>query len=207
MTWRVAPAGLVSGPRKLKIVRTASSLRTGTTKRVAPWWAGANMKPKPTSAMQRATASGLRSIRTPSASSTSAEPDRPVAERLPCLATAQPAPAAISAAVVETLNVGRPPPVPAVSIEVVAAGLDRRREAAHRPREALELLDGLPLRAQRDQHAGGLHLGRVAVHDLGQHRGGVGHREVAAGGERVERDRQHGVRHGGSSPAAACRPG
>ena len=32
---RVAPAGFVSGPRKLKIVRTASSLRTGTTKRVA----------------------------------------------------------------------------------------------------------------------------------------------------------------------------
>ena len=26
-----APAGLVRGPRKLKIVRTASSLRTGTT--------------------------------------------------------------------------------------------------------------------------------------------------------------------------------
>src|SRR5690349_16414294 len=116
MSWRVAPAGLVSGPRKLKIVRTASSLRTGTTKRVAPWWAGANMKPKPTSPMQRATASGLRSMRTSSASSTSAEPDRPVALRLPCLATAQPAPAAISAAVVETLNVGRPPPVPAVSI-------------------------------------------------------------------------------------------
>src|SRR4051794_31290854 len=120
ITWRVAPAGFVSGPRKLKIVRTASSLRTGTTKRVAPWWAGANMKPKPTSAMQRATASGLRSIRTPRASSTSAEPERPVAERLPCLATAQPAPAAIRAAVVETLNVGRPPPVPAVSIRSVS---------------------------------------------------------------------------------------
>ena len=38
-----------------------------------------------------------------------------MAERLPCLATAHPAPAAISAAVVETLNVRRPPPVPAVS--------------------------------------------------------------------------------------------
>src|SRR3954452_16579363 len=113
---RVAPAGLVSGPRKLKIVRTASSLRTGTTKRVAPWWAGANMKPKPTWVMKRATASGLRSMRTPSASSRSAEPDRPVAERLPCLATAQPWPAAISAAVVDTLKVGLPPPVPAVSI-------------------------------------------------------------------------------------------
>ena len=65
--------------------------------------------------MQRATASGFRSIRAPSASSTSAEPLSPVALRLPCLATAHPAPAAISAAVVETLNVVRPPPVPAVS--------------------------------------------------------------------------------------------
>src|SRR3954447_10574659 len=115
MSWRRAPAGFVSGPRKVKIVRTASSLRTATTKRVAAWWAGANMKPKPARSMQRATASGLRSIRAPSASSTSAEPLRPVAERLPCLARAQPAPAAISAAVVETLNVGLPPPVPAVS--------------------------------------------------------------------------------------------
>src|SRR5215210_3297712 len=115
MTWRVAPAGFVSGPRKLKMVRTASSLRTGITYRVAPWWAGANMKPKPASSMQRATASGRRSMRTPSASSRSAEPDSPVAERLPCLATEHPAPAAISAAVVETLKVGRPPPVPAVS--------------------------------------------------------------------------------------------
>ena len=65
--------------------------------------------------MQVPTSCGPRSMRTPSASSTSAEPERPVAERLPCLATAQPAPAAISAAVVETLKVGRPPPVPAVS--------------------------------------------------------------------------------------------
>src|SRR3954447_20960913 len=116
ITCREAPAGLVSGPRKLKIGRTASSLRTGTTKRVAPWCAGANMKPKPASSMQRATAAGVRSIRTPSASNRSAEPESPVAERLPCLATAQPAPAAISAAVVETLKVGRPPPVPAVSM-------------------------------------------------------------------------------------------
>ena len=73
------------------------------------------MKPKPASSMQRATPSGSRSMRAPSASSRSAEPEELVAERLPCLATAQPAPAAISAAVVETLNVLRPPPVPAVS--------------------------------------------------------------------------------------------
>ena len=115
ITWRVAPAGFVSGPRKLKTVRTASALRTGTTCRIAWWWSGANMKPKPAPSMQSATCSGPRSIRAPSASSTSAEPQRLVAERLPCLATRQPAPAATSAAVVDTLKVGRPPPVPAVS--------------------------------------------------------------------------------------------
>src|SRR4051812_30181367 len=113
--WRAAPAGLVSGPRKLKIVRTASSFRTGTTKRVAWWCAGANMKPKPAPRMHSATPSGPRSMRAPRASSRSALPDRLVALRLPCLATAQPAPAAMIAAVVETLKVGRPPPVPAVS--------------------------------------------------------------------------------------------
>src|SRR5690348_18078658 len=59
------------------------------------------MKPNPTRSMHVATWAGSRSTRAPTASSTSAEPDRPVAERLPCLATAQPAPAAISAAVVE----------------------------------------------------------------------------------------------------------
>src|SRR5205823_3400074 len=129
MSWRRAPAGLVRGPRKLKIVRTASSLRTGTTKRVAWWCAGANMKPNPHSRMQSATASGERSRRAPSASIRSAEPDCDVAERLPCLATAQPAPAAISAAVVETLKVWRPPPVPAVSIRSSRAQATGRAKA------------------------------------------------------------------------------
>src|SRR3954467_8490976 len=73
------------------------------------------MKPKPTASMHDATASGSRSMFAPSAPSTSAEPDLPVALRLPCLATTQPAPAATNAAQVETLNVGRPPPVRAVS--------------------------------------------------------------------------------------------
>src|SRR5690349_18002010 len=73
------------------------------------------MKPKPTSSMQRPTRSGSISTLTPSASSTSAEPDLLLLERLPCLATAQPAPAATSAAVVEMLKVEGPPPVPQVS--------------------------------------------------------------------------------------------
>src|SRR4051794_29001107 len=80
------------------------------------------MKPNPTSSMHAATAARPRAMRAPSASSTSADPLRPVALRLPCFATTQPAPAATNAAVVETLNVGRPPPVPAVSSSSPAAG-------------------------------------------------------------------------------------
>jgi len=87
------------------------------------------MNPKPASSMQRATSSGSRSIRAPSASSRSADPDRLVAERLPCLATKQPAPAAISAAVVETLKLRRPPPVPAVSSRLSARACTRSAKA------------------------------------------------------------------------------
>src|SRR3954462_8346198 len=97
------------------MVRTASSFRTGTTAAVAWWCFGANMKPKPISSMHSATCSGVSSIWTPRASSRSADPHLEVAERLPCLATAQPAPAASRAVVVEMLKVVGPPPVPAVS--------------------------------------------------------------------------------------------
>ena len=83
---------------------------------MARWWRGANMKPMPASAMQRLTRAGVMSMATPSASSTSALPQRLVAERLPCLATVTPAPAAIRAAAVEMLKVWAPsPPVPQVS--------------------------------------------------------------------------------------------
>ena len=66
--------------------------------------------------MQRSTDSGGRSTRTPSASSTSAAPQRPDAARLPCLATRNPAPAATSAAAVDRLKLPTPsPPVPTES--------------------------------------------------------------------------------------------
>src|SRR5947209_6636541 len=94
------------------------------------------MKPKPARSMQLATPSGSRSMRAPSASSTSAEPDELVAERLPCLATAQPGPAAINAAVVETFD-----------------GLPLR---AQRDQEARDLdLGDLPAHDLRE-HLGGL---------------------------------------------------
>ena len=75
------------------------------------------MKPMPASAMQRPIASGVRSILTPSAASTSAAPERDDSARLPCLATGTPAPATISAAQVEMLNEPEAsPPVPTTSM-------------------------------------------------------------------------------------------
>src|SRR6185436_8441577 len=46
-TWFSAPAGLVSGPRMLKMVRTPSSFLTGAACFIAEWCAGANMNPSP----------------------------------------------------------------------------------------------------------------------------------------------------------------
>src|SRR3954451_6117571 len=116
MSWRRAPAGLVSGPRTLKIVRMPSSRRTGITSRMAGCSRGAKRKAMPTVSSVRPAVSGEISIFTPRAASTSALPERLETERLPCLATAAPAAAATRAAAVEMLKVPRPsPPVPQVS--------------------------------------------------------------------------------------------
>src|SRR4051794_26290859 len=71
----------------------------------------------PASSTHLATPAGPSSIATPSSSSTSAEPACDDAARLPCFTTRAPAPAAINAAIVDTLTVpDRSPPVPQVSI-------------------------------------------------------------------------------------------
>ena len=70
----------------------------------------------PASANVAAIAGGVVSIVTPSASSTSALPERDVNDRFPCFATRTPIPAATNAAAVEMLKVDSdPPPVPHVS--------------------------------------------------------------------------------------------
>ena len=155
MSWRGRPPGLVSGPRKLKIVRTASSLRTGTTKRVAWWWRGEHeaesdlVDAAPDGGRARGRCGNAERLE-----HVGSARQRLVAERLPCLATAHPAAAAMSAAVVETLDVERPPPVPAVSTRSSrlgsAAGVANERIVRGEPRE---LLDRLSLRAQRDEQA------------------------------------------------------
>src|SRR5712692_9418732 len=115
-TWFFAPAGLVSGPRMLKIVRTPRSLRTGAAYFVAAWCAGANMKPSPSFSIACPVSAGVTPMWAPRASRTSALPDEEDTERPMCLATFAPAAAATNAAQVETLNVwAASPPVPQVS--------------------------------------------------------------------------------------------
>ena len=144
-------AGLVSGPRELKTVRMPRERRTGPTKRMAGWKAGANANVMPCSAAASATCSGVRSRSRPSSSSTSAVPQREDAARLPCLTTVAPAPAATSAAIVEMLTVWAPsPPVPTMSTAGPGTS-SGTRVRQHRLREAADLLDRLALGAQRHQ--------------------------------------------------------
>src|SRR5260221_4488481 len=68
------------------------------------------------SARQRSTTAGGAETRTPSASNTSALPQRLETDRFPCFATRTPQEATTSATQDETLNVpDRSPPVPQVS--------------------------------------------------------------------------------------------
>ncbi len=109
-------AGLVSGPRKLKTVGTASSRRVLAAYFSDGWNSGAKQKVIPTSSATAAVSSGSRSITTPSRSSTSAVPHEEEAARLPCLTTRAPAAEATMEAIVETLTVcARSPPVPTMS--------------------------------------------------------------------------------------------
>eukprot|EP00123_Amoebidium_parasiticum_P011830 comp20925_c0_seq1/m.27930 comp20925_c0_seq1/g.27930 ORF comp20925_c0_seq1/g.27930 comp20925_c0_seq1/m.27930 type:complete len:309 (+) comp20925_c0_seq1:380-1306(+) len=109
-------AGLISGPIMLKTVRTPICLRTGARIFIVGWNAWAKRKQKPAPLTMSAHALGGSEITPPRCSSTSALPHCEEADRLPCLATLRPAPAATIAEVVETLNVSWPsPPVPTMS--------------------------------------------------------------------------------------------
>ncbi len=107
----------------LKIVGTPSFFRTGATCFIAWCSRGAKQKQMPSSSRHCSTRATPASTLTPKAASTSAEPLRLVAARLPCLATATPAAAVTRAAAVLMLNVAeRSPPVPQVSISAACGG-------------------------------------------------------------------------------------
>src|SRR5204863_8717871 len=80
------------------------------------WNVRAKKNAMPVSRSVRSTVAGDASILTPSASKTSAEPQRLDTDRLPCLATGSPHAASTLAAAEERLQVPeRSPPVPQVS--------------------------------------------------------------------------------------------
>ncbi len=162
-----APAGLVSGPRMLKIVRTPISRRTGATTFIAGWWIGANMKPMPARAMDAATCSGCSSIAAPSASRTSALPDLDDTLRLPCLATLAPAAAATNIEQVEMLKVCEPsPPVPTMSIRCVRSATSTVRENSRMTSRAGDLAYRFLLHPQAGQDRRRDQRRDLATHDL-----------------------------------------
>jgi len=127
-----APAGFVSGPSRLNAVCPFSSRRARIACRIAVCAACAKKNPIPICSSASPIRSSEISIRTPSASSTSAEPARELIDRLPCFATRAPAPATTNAAHVEMLNVPfASPPVPHVStIPSIAAAHPARNTGA-----------------------------------------------------------------------------
>lgn len=116
VAWALTWAGLVSGPRKLNVVRMPSSLRAAATCRSAGWNFTAKQKVMPASSATSATRFGVSSRLTPSFSSTSEAPLADDAARLPCLTTFAPVPATTIADIVEMFTVFAPsPPVPTMS--------------------------------------------------------------------------------------------
>ncbi len=118
------------------MVPMPSSRRGTAACRIAGWKAAAKQKVMPASVASAATRSTGRSSRMPSASSTSALPDFDDAERLPCLTTRAPAPAATIAAMVEMLtDIDRSPPVPTTSSSRPGTeiGVERAYIASTRP--------------------------------------------------------------------------
>src|SRR5690625_1138516 len=129
MSWLAAFAGLVSGPRMLKMVRTPSSLRMAATFFMALWCAGAYIKPMLMRSTHSETCSGVRSSRAPSVSSTSALPEEDEALRPPCLATLTPAAATTNMLAVEILKVlDASPPVPHISSNWSGLGMGTLRQ-------------------------------------------------------------------------------
>ncbi len=117
---------------------------------------------------------------TPSAVSTSAEPDFDDKARLPCLATGTPQPATTSALAVEMLKLpDASPPVPQVSI--VPGGASIVTAFARMIRAAPgDLVDGLAAHPQRHQKGAHLRRGGVAAHDDVERRLGLVLAEAAA---------------------------
>ena len=134
-------------------------------------------------------------ISIPSASRTSAEPEREVKLRFPCFATRTPAPATTKAAAVEMLSVPtRPPPVPQVSTVPSPSAPSRRTMALpQRGRGAGDFVRRLALGPKPHQQGCGLHRSRLPAHDHLEGRGGLVAGQEAAFGEPPDGAVQRGI--------------
>ena len=171
-TWRRTPAGLASGPRKLNVVGTPSSVRAGPANRIAGWNSGAKQNPMPASSMQRATPVGSE-----------VDDDAELLEHVGRAARRRRGPVAVlgdpharardderrhrrdvdGAGAVAARAAG----VDDVPAGTVQRDVDGLGEPQHRADQRGQLGRRLALGAQRDGEAGDLGVGRLAGEDRG----------------------------------------
>ncbi len=164
----------------------------GPTCRMAGCIRGANMKTIPAASYARCNVGTSTSMSTPSASSTSALPDREENERFPCFAMLTPAPAATIAAAVEMLNVGHRAAACTARIHDRVGA--RQRQPDHRaPKRRGDSGDDvrrLPPHSEPRQERRYLDRCRVAAHDYVERAGDCITRELRSVRER----RYHSVK-------------
>ncbi len=178
----MALAGLVSGPRMLKIVRAASSRRGPMALRMAGWKTGAKRNAMPTCSMQAAACSAVSCRLTPSAASTSALPHLLEIGAVAVLGHLDAVPGHDKGR--RRADVKGAQAVAAGADDVHQHGVadvrtDLHGAALHGAGAACDLVYGLALHAQGGEE--GAHLGRrgLALHDLGHRAFGL------LGGERA----------------------
>ena len=120
-------------------------------------------------------------MRTPSASSTSAEPQRDDTARLPCLAIGTPGARGHEGRRGRDVEGLGAVATGTAGVDQAVAGGDRRGHVgAHRPGTAGDLVRRLALHPQRHHEPGDLGLAGVAAHDLHHGRVGLLARQVVA---------------------------
>ena len=116
------------------------------------------------SSRQRSASAGVSARSRPRASNRSALPDRLETERLPCLATQAPAPAATRAAADEMLKVPvQSPPVPTVSTQPATRGVIRLAAASRERTPPVISSTVSPLTRRPIRKAGNLDIAGLAA--------------------------------------------
>ena len=205
MTWLGALAGLVSGPSRLNMVRAPISRRGPMACFMAPWCAGANMNPTPTSRMQRATCSGVQVQAHPQGLQYVGAAAAPGRRAVAVLGDAGPCRRRHEGAGGGDVECTHGVAAGAAGVhEVICVHLDPRSQLAHHPCRGGKFVDGLALHAQTDKKPAGLGLGGLAAHDEVHHGGHVLHGQIAVLGDSADgllhvHDMRLRSRHGSAS--------